>query len=113
MDYVDVIIWAMYVLTACTVVAAVWSAWHGVRTHSRRQTDLSPRHTSFLGLAVAVLTAGVMALTFLLASTDPLTVNGQPFTSEFWLRLTDMFILTSLILIALCSALVAAARFRR
>jgi hypothetical protein len=39
--------------------------------------------------------------------------NGKPFTDELWLRLSDMFIYTSILLICVCSAIVVAAKFRR
>ncbi len=113
MDYVDVVIWAVYVLIALSAVAAAWSAWHGMRTHDSRQDPLATRHTRFLGYATALLVAAVMAVTFLSASTRPLTIGSKPFTDTLWLRLTDMFLLTSIILILLCSVLVVAAKFRR
>ena len=43
----------------------------------------------------------------------PVVSNGKPFTDTLWLRLTDMFIFTSLLLICVCSAVVAIAKFRR
>ena len=52
------------------------------------------------------------ALTFVLGSADPLFTNGKPFTSTFWLKATDMFIYTSLILIIGCLAGVIVNRLR-
>ena len=112
-DYVDVVIWAVYVLIALTAIAAIWSAWHGMRTHDSRPDPLATRHTRFLGYATAVLVIVVLAITFATASTLPIPTNGEPFTDKLWLRLTDMFICTSLLLILLCSVLVAAAKFHR
>ena len=36
---------------------------------------------------------------YLLAGTQPLVINGKPFSDTFWLRTSDMFINTSVVLI--------------
>ena len=110
---VDIVLWAVYCLLAAAIGIAVWSAVHGVRTHERSKDPLASRRTSMIGYATAALVAVVMLLTFALASTKPIVSNGQPFTDTFWLRLTDMFIFTSFLLICVCSAIVAIAKFRR
>ena len=45
-----------------------------------------------------------MLITFLLGSAEPVTVNGVEFADTFWLKATDMFINTSLVLllVAVC-----------
>ena len=109
--YVDLVLWAVYVLLAVTIVASVYAAVHGVRTQGRQvATSRLHRSATIVGLAVP---AGVMAITYALASTTPLTINGQPFTSTVWLRLTDMFIYSSITLIIVCFAIVIATKFRR
>ena len=111
--YIDLVLYAVYALMVLAIVAVAYGVWHGISTHSHEEASPAHRYAAYTGLAVAAGVALVMLLTWLLASTEPLTVNGQPFTDTFWLRLTDMFILTSTILIAVCSVLVAAAKFRR
>ena len=103
---IDIIIIAMYVLLAATLGVSAWSAWNGVRTHQRRQSTR-------IGYAVAGFTAFVLAVTWLLGSTRPIVSNGKVFDSQLWLRLTDMFLWSSIILIIVCSVIVVIARFRR
>ena len=110
---VEVVLWAVYALLAVAVGAAVWSAVHGVRTHERTIDPLAARRTSLSGYATAALVAVVLIVTFLAGSSKPVLSNGQPFTDTFWLRATDMFIYTSILLICVCSAIVAIAKFRR
>ncbi len=111
--FIDVVLWAVYVLLAAAVGAALWSAVHGVRTHEQTSDPLMKRRTQVIGYVTAAVVALLLVLTYLLASTQPVMSNGQPFTDELWLRLSDMFILTSIILIGLCSVIVVVARFRR
>ena len=52
---------------------------------------------------VGLLVASLLA-TFLLGSAEPVQVNGVAYTDVFWLKATDMFINTSLVLllVAVC-----------
>ena len=54
----------------------------------------------------------ILALTFLFSSAEPLLVNGTQYGHRFWLRVADMFINSSILLIVLCSVLVAVGKFR-
>ena len=110
---IDLVLWAVYLLLAASVGAAVWSAVHGVRTHERTHDPLASRCTSMIGYATACLLAVTMLLSYFLASTQPVVSNGRPFTDVLWLRLSDMFICTSILLICVCSVIVAIAKFRR
>ena len=113
MLFIEIVLWAMYCLLAVTIGIAVWSAVHGVRTHECENDPLASRRTSMIGYATAVLVVIIMLLTYALASTKPIVSNGQPFADVFWLRLSDMFIFTSILLICVCSVIVAIAKFRR
>ena len=104
--FIDVVIIAMYVLLAVAAALCVWSAWNGVRTHQRRRSTR-------IASGVAGATALLLLLTYLLGSTRPLVSNGKVFDDALWLRLADMFIYSSIILIAACSVIVVIARFRR
>lgn len=104
--FIDVVIIAMYVLLAVAAALCVWSAWNGVRTHQRRRSTR-------IAYGVAGATALLLLLTYLLGSTRPLVSNGKVFDDALWLRLADMFIYSSIILIAACSVIVVIARFRR
>jgi hypothetical protein len=44
-----------------------------------------------------------MMVTFLLGSSEPLLINGQWFKDAFWLKLTDMFLWTALLLLLLAA----------
>ena len=111
--FIDLMLWTVYVLLGIAVVAAVWSAVHGVRTHERSSDPMATRRTSMIGYTTAGLVAVIMLLTYILASTQPVVSNGKPFTDIFWLRLTDMFLFSSILLICICSAIIVAAKFRR
>jgi hypothetical protein len=100
------------VLLTVALLAAFYAAWHGVRTHSRQRSALDLRHASAVSYGSMVLPLVCLFVTYWLGSTAPLTINGSLFADTFWLRVTDMFIYTSILLIIICSVIVIAARFR-
>lgn len=103
----DVLLWFVYALVAVTLILVLVSVAYGFKTRSDdsgRTNGVPAARIFYLSLALPVV---CMVVTFALSSDEPLTVNGQQYTSAIWLRLTDMFINTSLILIAVAVAAVA------
>ena len=49
------------------------------------------------------ITALILLLTFVFGSTQTMMVNGENFTDSFWLRITDMFVNSSLLFTCSCS----------
>jgi hypothetical protein len=47
-----------------------------------------------------------------LGSSKPIVTNGERFTNVFWLKTTDMFIYTSILLIIGCFVSAIVSRFR-
>jgi hypothetical protein len=110
--YVDLLLWSVYVLLALTVVLSAWSLWHGLATRGRSADAVCgvPHRRIVWGTILLLLI--VLALTFLFSSAEPLLVNGTQYGHRFWLRVADMFINSSILLIVLCSVLVAVGKFR-
>ena len=113
MTYVDLVLWLTYLLTVAAIVVTVWSAVHGWKTRERRSAALEVRHADKTGYLTTALLVITLVLTFLFGSSEPLPSNGKLYEDTFWLKATDMFIFTSIILITICSAVIVAMRFRR
>jgi hypothetical protein len=60
-----------------------------------------PARTIAYGVAGVLLL--IMVLTFLVVSSNPMLINGEWFKDTFWLKLTDMFIFTTIILLVLAA----------
>jgi len=113
MTYVDIVLWLTYVLTIAAIVVTVWSVVRGWRRRNRQSAALEMYHADKTGYLTAGMLVLIMAITFLIGSSEPLPVNGKLYEDPFWLKATDMFIFTSIILITICSAVIAATKFRR
>jgi len=111
--FIDILLGVVYLLLVGAVGIAVWSAVHGVRTHEQDSDLLASRRTSMIGYTTTASVAVILLLTYLLGSTTPVVSNGKPFADAFWLRLTDMFIYTCILLICVCSVIAAIGKFRR
>ena len=95
----EVMLWLVYATVAVAVAVTVFSAVRPLLIAPRRQT-------AGRGWLIVAFTALLLVVTWLLGSDRPLVVNGTVFSDAFWLKSTDMLIVSSLILIVVAVALV-------
>lgn len=94
----DAVLWFSYVLFVAAVVVTVISVVRSVRVHSSDDRLSNGIPAMRIAWSIGGLLVSSLLLTFLFGSSEPLMVNGRRFTSVFWLKLTDMFINTSIVL---------------
>lgn len=94
----EVMLWLVYAVVAVAFVVTVVSAI--------RPFYVSPRKPSGRGWAVIGFTALLLLVTYLLGSDQPMVINGILFSDGFWLRVTDMLIMSSVILIIVAALFV-------
>lgn len=107
--FVDLLLGFIYVLIAAAIGLCLWSVSRTFRQRERKVTadDKLARRLAWIMSSALVF---VLLVTCLFASTQPLHINGEPFSDTFWLRVSDMLINSSVILIliaAICVALSA------
>ena len=95
----EVMLWLVYATVAVAVAVTVFSVVRPLLIAPRRQA-------AGRGWLIVVFTALLLLVTWLLGSDRPLVVNGTVFSDAFWLKSTDMLIVSSLILIVVAVALV-------
>lgn len=103
----DALLWFVYVLTCVAFVAVLLSALHSVKAGeggSGVTNGVPAARIVWFSLGLPAL---ALIVTFAFGSTEPLLINGKPYTAEGWLRVTDMFINTSLVLIVVAVLAVA------
>lgn len=95
----EVMLWLMYVTVAVTVVVTIVSVV--------RPLLIAPKkNASGRGWLVMGLTVVLLVVTYLAGSEEPLMVNGALFKDSFWLKVTDMLIVSSVILIVVAAGFV-------
>ena len=103
----DVLIGYVYLLTAAAVGVAVFSAIHGIRTRRRQGGVENGVPTARINTITWIITVLLLAGSFACATTEPIKVNGKLYSETIWLRLSDMFIVTSGVMILLAVIAVA------
>ena len=102
----------MYLVTAVALGVTAYSVWHGMRTRRKGDDIINGVPAGKIGWCVAIGLVVCLVLTFLLGSSKPVMTNGTLYKDAFWLRLTDMFIYTSILLILGCFVSAIVSRFR-
>ncbi len=107
----DVLLIFLYFILALALAILVVSIVRGYKKRDRQAFENGiPVVRICFGTVILVILC--LAVTFCLGSSVPLKVNGHIFSDRLWLRLTDMFINTMLLLIAV-SVICVALSFRR
>lgn len=97
--FLNVLFVLLYGLPIISLCLVAWALRHAY-THREGDTDyVYGKHTRWMPYLYIGGFVVLLAVTFLLGSSTPLTVNGKAYTESFWLKTTDMFIFTSVALL--------------
>lgn len=77
------------------------SVWRGVRMHGKEGRNVNGIPAARISIIILSMTTALLVLTFGLAPTDSILINGQPYENTLGLRVAEMFITTSLVLIVI------------
>ncbi len=104
--FIDALLVTLYVMLALVLLVVGWSVVHSLQQRGRRQQEWG-FPSRWIAWGVGALLAITLTLTALLADTTPLVINGENYDDELWLRIGDMMIYTSGILIVIAAICVA------
>lgn len=103
----DVLLVYTYVLCGVAVAVAVVAMVRGITVHGGSRYGTHGVPAGRISLGVALLLVATLGVTFAMGSAEPVRVNGKWFAEAGWLKLTDMFINTSIVLGLVAVAVVA------
>ena len=98
--FTDLLLVVMLLVLVFAIATAVWSVVRSFKTLGRGDKYRNNIPVRKIGAVVAAGTFVVMLLTFLIGPTSPMTINGAAYNDALGLRLSNMFISTSLLMIA-------------
>lgn len=96
--FVDLLLGFIYVLLVAALGLSLWSVLRSHRLRDRQSRE-NGVPAACIVWGVALLFVITLGLSWLLASTEPVMVNGRLFDNAFWLRAGDMFIYSSAVLV--------------
>lgn len=96
---IDVFLYLIYFALCVSMAAIFWSLFRTMK-HQRHDDGVVhniPRRKIALSILATVVV--ILIATFSLGSTEPVTIGLSTFNDPFWLRVANMLICTSIILI--------------
>lgn len=111
----DALIVFMWILLGLTVLVMLLSVFHTVKTISVKQRVVNGIPTYKITIAVFGTTFLCLVLSFLFGSSDSMVINGATYADKFWLKASDMFVTSSLVLLlaAIGASVFGATRYYR
>ena len=97
----DVILVLMIVLLAAAAVVGIAAVYVGLRKRDKSDRTVNGVPAAKISTITFGVTFAVLLLTFIFGSTDSMMINGHQFTDVVSLKLTDMFVATSIVMIVL------------
>lgn len=94
---------------------SVWSVVSLLRKRGKTEAVENGIPVKKIGYWVSGGVVMLLLLTFALGSTTPMKINGATYASSFWLKISDMFIATSLVmmLVAVAAVIYGATKYNR
>lgn len=97
----DVILVLMIVLLAAAAVVGIAAVYVGLMKRDKSDRTVNGVPAAKISTITFGVTFAVLLLTFIFGSTDSMMINGHQFTDLVSLKLTDMFVATSIVMIVL------------
>lgn len=108
--FIDLLLLTIGLLFLVAVGFVAWSIWRAVKVRGKAQRVQNNIPVKKISYSVLIGTAVLLLFTFLVGSSAPMSINGTPYTDRLWLKTSDMFILTSVVMMLLAvGALIAGA----
>lgn len=96
---IDIELVVIYLVIFVTTVITIWSAVRSLKKRDRSQNIVNNIPVTKIAYGVTALLVVCLLLTFILGSSKPIQLGEKHYTDSFWLKISDMFIYTSGILI--------------
>lgn len=101
--FTDVLIGFTVLLLVAALAVGAWAVVTGIKKRDKDGDVVNGVPVARIFYGVAAFTVLVMLVTFVFGSPSSVVVNGKVFADAVWLRIADMFVVTSLVMI-LCAA---------
>lgn len=98
--FTDVLLLLMMFLQVLALVLAVFSLAKSAKMEVKQERDEHGVPARKIVRITWIATLLVLLLTFALGSSVPMLINGESYTDWFWLKMADMFVLASIVMLA-------------
>jgi putative exporter of polyketide antibiotics len=102
----DVLLMFMFVLLILGIAVGIWAVVKSLRVHNSEDKLVNSVPATKISYSIAGFTFVLLIFTFVLGSSSTMLINGQKYTDAFWLKVSDMFVWSCLIMIVVAVAAV-------
>ncbi len=103
----DVLLGLMAAVGILAVVTAVWAIVIMVKRRKHQDKVVNRVPVALISSIVVAFTVAILVIAFLIGSSQSMEVNGKTYDDAVWLRAADMFVISSVAMIAVAVGLVA------
>ncbi len=114
--FTDVLLIFMFLLVIGAIAMAVWAMLRDAKIKAGCESGVENNvPVRKINRYVLWGTIGIVFISFLVGSTEVLTINGKPYTDWLWLKVSDLFVYTSvfLLLAAVVAVIYGTTRYYR
>jgi len=103
--FTDLLLYFMYLLLFATTFVFILAVVRGIKMRDKSKDVSNGVPAARIVLGVVGLLVASLVATFAFGSGEPMIISGERFAETFWLKVTDMFINTSIVLmiVAICT----------
>lgn len=91
---VEILLILIYITIAAALAATAWAVFRTFRIIGKTSGRTHGIPVRIINCVVVLCTIIVMALSFIIGSTEPLHINTLVYSDTFWLRMSNMFVFT-------------------
>lgn len=105
--FTDVVISLIVFLVIASFLVCAWALVVGIRRRDKAEAVVNGVPAAKIYYGTAVLTVVVLAVSLAVGSTSPIPLNGVKYSDAVLLKIADMFIISSISMIALALGIIA------
>ena len=110
--FVDIIIILAYISIVTALAATMWAVYLTIRHSRHTDGSLHGIPVRRISICIAAAVLALLVITFALGSSAPLKVNGEQYTDVFWIKASNMLVISSVLLIVTAGSVTAYALFK-
>ena len=92
----DILLILIYLIIVAALATTAWAVVRTMRIVGKTSGKSHGIPVRRINITVCAAVIIVMLLSFIIGSTDPMHINTQTYGNAFWLRMSNMFVFTSI-----------------
>lgn len=97
--FTDLLLGLMVLVFVLAVALVMWVSWRSYRQHAHQDAVVNGVPARKISRIIWISTFCLLIVAFALGSSAPMLVNGDEYADWLWLKVSDMFVWTSVVML--------------